>query len=236
MSKPISSPIPIITIDGPSGTGKGTVGWLLAQKLKVHFLDSGALYRALASAVLFFEQSAKIDLENELSLLNLLKDIKVSFVANHDGSNYHTQVFFAMHNLSDHIRSEECGKMASKLAINPHVRAVLLDWQRNFAYLPGLVTDGRDMGTVVFPDANLKIFLMATAEERANRRYKQLKEQGINVSLDKILADLEERDERDIKRSVSPLKPAQDAVLIDTTKMGINEVLQEILGAASTLC
>jgi len=229
MLKPVLSNVPIITIDGPSGTGKGTVGWLLAQRFKMHFLDSGALYRAFASVVLCAEQSAKIDLENELSLLNLLKDLQVSFVANHDGSNYHTQVFFEKHNLSDHIRSEECGKMASKLAANQHVRAVLLDWQRSFAKKPGLVTDGRDMGTVVFPDANLKIFLMATAEERAHRRYKQLKEQGINVSLDKILTDLQERDERDMKRSVSPLKPAKDAILIDTTNLGIDEVLREIL-------
>lgn len=222
----ISANVPIITIDGPSGTGKGTIGWLLAQTLQWHFLDSGALYRAVASAVML---SHIVEFDDDISLSKLVEKIRVNFIQSLPMNGYETKVFFSTQDISDQIRSEECGKMASSLASNPHVRKALLQWQRGFALAPGLVADGRDMGTVVFPNANIKIFLSASIEERAARRYKQLKEQGINVSLDKILANLTVRDARDMQRSTAPLKPAKDAVQIDTTHLSIDAVLQEIL-------
>jgi len=218
--------IPVITIDGPSGTGKGTVSKLLATKLGWHFLDSGVLYRALAFALI---KSPKIDLTDSNALENLLIKLEVSFPLNQKNICCDTHVKFLGSEVSKALRSEECGNMASKIAILKEVRAVLLDWQRTFKKVPGLVADGRDMGTVVFPDATLKIFLSARTEERALRRYKQLKECGINVNLDKILEDLTSRDERDTKRSLAPLKPADDAIIIDTTEFSIDEVLRKIM-------
>lgn len=222
----IQKNIPVITIDGPSGTGKGTIGWLLAQRLQWHFLDSGALYRAFACAVML---SDNMDVNDENVLLELVKKIQITFISDPQNNSYRTNVLLSNENISAQIRSEECGKTASSLASNPHVRKALLQWQHDFASSPGLVTDGRDMGTVVFPNAKIKIFLFASAEERAERRYKQLKEQGINVNLDRILADLTERDERDMKRATAPLKPAEDAIWIDTTDLSINDVLHRIL-------
>lgn len=210
--------IPVITIDGPSSSGKGTVGELLAKKLGWHFLDSGALYRALALTAL----KQNVDLTDIFSLKELAINLNVEFVLD-------CKVVLGGRDISKEIRSVECGLAASKIAIIPEIREVLLDRQKNFRQAPGLVADGRDMGTGVFPDAQLKIFLTASLEERAKRRYRQLQQQGINVSLHDVFQDLQKRDERDKLRKVAPLKPAVDAKIIDTTRLAIDEVLHKIL-------
>ena len=214
---------PVVTIDGPSGTGKGTVSQLLAQELNWNLLDSGALYRVLALAA----RQHAVDLTNEEALTVLAAHLDVQFKA--IGKGYPPRVTLEGEDVTDAIRSEECGNDASIVGALPSVREALLSRQRAFCEAPGLVTDGRDMGTVIFPDAVIKIYLKATMEERAQRRYNQLKEKGINVTLQGILDDLAKRDMRDKKRSVAPLKPAKDAVIIDTTGMGIEQVLQRIL-------
>lgn len=223
MSDTQSEKYPVITIDGPSGSGKGTVSQLLAQELKWNFLDSGALYRVLALAAK--QHHVESDKEDALTVLAGHLDVQFKAI----GKGYPPRVILEGEDVTDAIRTEECGNDASKIAMISSVREALLDRQRAFCEKPGLVTDGRDMGTVVFPSAQIKFFLQATQEERAKRRYNQLKEKGINVSLSAVLNDLIERDMRDKKRPVAPLKPAKDAIIIDTTGLRIEQVLQRIL-------
>lgn len=207
---------PVITFDGPSGTGKGTISQLIAKELNWHYLDSGAIYRVLALAA----KQYHLDFTDELSLAELAFKLDVKFEVNEKA------VFLENNDVTQTIRTESCGNDASRISVYPEVRKALLERQRAFRQFPGLVTDGRDMGTVIFPDANLKFFLVASAEERAKRRYLQLKEKGISVSLGALYQELEERDQRDIQRDVSPLKPAIDAIHIDTTLSSIVEVMQ----------
>ncbi len=208
--------IPVITIDGPGGSGKGTIGLQLAEALGWHFLDSGALYRVLALAVL----NHHLDITHEPAIVQLAKILDVQF-----GSD----IFLEKQNVTYQIRTESCGNLASQIAVFPAVRSVLLEKQYAFRQLPGLVADGRDMGTTVFPDASIKFFLEASALERAKRRYLQLKDIHQNVTLENLLAEIKERDVRDKERVVSPLIPAKDAVVIDTTGLGIKEVFELIL-------
>lgn len=212
--------IPVLAIDGPGGAGKGTVSRLAAQRLNWRYLDSGALYRILALA----GTSHHIDLNDEKSLADLAATLDITFGVGADES-----VWLEGKEVSDLIRTEQAGAAASIVAALPLVRSALLQQQKSFRQSPGLVADGRDMGTVVFPDATVKVFLTASVEERALRRYKQLIAKGIDVKLCDLLADIQERDERDSNRSVAPLRPAADAVLIDTSQMGINEVLITVL-------
>ncbi|MCK5640445.1 MAG: (d)CMP kinase, partial [Gammaproteobacteria bacterium] len=193
--------IPVITIDGPSGVGKGTISHLLSRELGWHFLDSGALYRLLALAA----ERHTIALQNTLALVTEAEKLDVSFPVDKQG-NVH--VVLENQEVSADIRTEQCATVASKVAAIPEVRQALLQRQRDFRQLPGLVADGRDMGSTVFTDAEVKIFLTATAEVRAERRYKQLKEKGLDVKLRSLVEEIEERDRRDRTRSVSPLKPA----------------------------
>lgn len=218
--------IPVITIDGPSGSGKGTVAQMLAQKLTWHLLDSGALYRALA----FAAQKHQIPYKDTVSLIRLALDLQVDFKTSRIG--HFPGIFLENEEISIDIRSEKCGNLASIVSAIPEVREALLKRQRDFLRLPGLIADGRDMGTVVFPQAQLKIYLDATPEERAKRRVLQLKKQGIDASLAAILSDLKARDERDKNRTVAPLKPADDAVVIDSSHLDAASVTQLILEKA----
>ncbi|MDQ3796339.1 MAG: (d)CMP kinase [Pseudomonadota bacterium] len=218
----MSAQVPVIAIDGPGGAGKGTVSRLLAQRLGYTLLESGALYRALALAAL----QRGISLDNTAGLSGLAAELNVTFTS--DAQNQARTVLFGR-DVTDALCSEACGSAASRLASIPAVRAALLSRQRDFRRSPGLVAEGRDMGTVVFPDAKPKIFLTASLEERARRRYKQLMEQGFSANLDILLKELADRDERDVKRAVAPLIPAQDAVVIDSTGHGIDEVLASVL-------
>ncbi len=212
--------IPIIAIDGPSGTGKGTLASRLAGRLGWHCLDSGALYRVLGLAA----QQAGLNLKDGDALASLAGALPVSF----DGE----RVMLGDQDVSAAIRSERAGGSASLVATHPEVRAALLEWQRRQARPPGLVADGRDMGTVVFPGAGLKVFLDASPEERAKRRYKQLIEKGLDANLLGLVEDIRARDERDRNRPVAPLRPAADAVRVDSTRMSIDEVLDRVLGEA----
>ncbi len=214
---------PVITIDGPSGSGKGTVSRLVAHELGWHFLDSGALYRLVALAA----RRHAIPFSDEQALERLALGLDVEFVFERKSNA--VKILLEGQEVSATIRLEECGSDASKVAALPIVRSALLERQRAFCQLPGLVADGRDMGTVVFCDADLKIFLTASLEERASRRYKQLKEQGVNGSIDVLLDDLARRDERDMARTVAPLKPADDAVVVDTTGVDIATVVADLL-------
>jgi cytidylate kinase len=214
--------VPVITIDGPSGVGKGTISHLLTRELGWHFLDSGALYRLLALAA---ERHA-IALQDTPALVIEAEKLDVSFPVDEQGI---VHVFFENQEVSGDIRTEQCGNGASRVAVIPEVRQALLQRQRDFLQLPGLVADGRDMGTTVFPDAGVKIFLTASAEVRAQRRYKQLKEKGLDVKLHSLIEEIEARDRRDRTRSVSPLKPAGDAVTIDTSALGIDEVFEKVV-------
>jgi len=216
-------PVPVITIDGPSGSGKGTVAALLAGKLGWNFLDSGALYRLLA----FAARNHGVDLTNEEALKVLAEHLDVQFGAARDGHGM--IIILEGEEVTESIRNEQVGAGASQVAALPVVRAALLQRQKVFREAPGLVADGRDMGTVVFPDAPLKIFLTASAEERARRRYLQLKARGDDVNLASLLEEIRERDERDTQRAVAPLKPADDAIQLDSTILSIEEVLQRIL-------
>ncbi len=216
-------PVPVITIDGPSGSGKGTVAALLAGKLGWNFLDSGALYRLLA----FAARNHGVDLTNEEALKVLAEHLDVQFGAARDGHGM--VIILEGEDVTEAIRNETVGAGASLVAALPVVRAALLQRQKAFREAPGLVADGRDMGTVVFPDAPLKIFLTASAEERARRRYLQLKARGDDVNLASLLEEIRERDERDTQRAVAPLKPAEDAIQLDSTTLSIEEVLQRIL-------
>jgi cytidylate kinase len=210
----------IITIDGPSGSGKGTVAGLLAERLGWRVLDSGALYRLVGLSV----ERAGISTENEAKIAEIARNLDVRFEAG--------TVLMGGEDVSLAIRSETAGNNASKVAALPAVRQALLDWQRRQAGDPGLVADGRDMGTVVFPAAPVKIFLDASAEERAKRRYKQLMEKGLPANLPTLTAEIRERDERDRNRAVAPLRPAEDAVVIDSTSLGIEAVLEKVLEQA----
>jgi len=215
--------VPVITIDGPSGTGKGTIARLLADRLGWHLLDSGALYRIVAVGV---EKNGILS-SNINEICAFSKAMNVAFSSHFDGS-----ISLNDEEVSELVRLEETADKASKIAAIPEIREVLLKRQRDFRIAPGLVADGRDMGTVVFPDAGLKIFLTASAEERAQRRYKQLINKGVGVNLRALLQDIASRDERDANRQVSPLRPAEDAVEIDTTNLDINEVLEKVLKEA----
>lgn len=216
--------IPVITLDGPGGSGKGTVSRILAQRLGWHFLDSGALYRLVGLAA----KRAGCALDDEITLSGLAAtlDARFDFDAG-DGEN--APVFLGDAEVSVELRSEESGAAASAVAVLPGVRSALVERQRAFRRVPGLVADGRDMGTVIFPDAELKIFLEASAEERARRRYKQLKDKGMDVSLGGLLGEIEARDRRDGARSVAPMRPADDAVIIDTTGVDVPVVVETIL-------
>lgn len=214
--------IPVITIDGPSGTGKGTICHLLAEQLGWHVLDSGSIYRVLAYAA----RKKALDFNNKNALVELAHALDLRFKTD---SQKNSRVILEETDVFDEIRSEQCGQDASKIAIIPEIREALLARQRAFAKWPGLVTDGRDMGTVVFPEADLKIYLDASVEERASRRYFQLKEKGIDVSLTQVVDELMRRDERDSSRLHAPLKPATNAVMIDTTGLSIAQVLDNVL-------
>jgi cytidylate kinase len=214
--------VPVLTIDGPSGSGKGTIARELAERLGWHRLDSGALYRSAGLAA----QGAGIALDDAEALARLAAGLELSFstaagteTVQLDGTD-----------VTDAIRSEEAGRAASEIAALPTVRTALLGLQRAFARAPGLVADGRDMGTVVFPDATFKLFLTASAEERALRRYKQLKEKGIDVSLRDLSRGIAERDQRDASRTVAPLKPADDAKVLDSTDLSPADVVRQVLG------
>lgn len=211
---------PVITVDGPSGAGKGTVSTLLARQLKWHFLDSGAIYRVLAIAAMHHQ----IEADDEDGLLPLASSLDVSF----ETTNGHIKVVLEGEDVTHSIRTEDVGSIASKIAAIPRVREALLRRQRAFKQEPGLVADGRDMGTVVFPNAQAKIFLTASAEERARRRFNQLKEKGHDVSITRLLADIQARDERDANRTVAPLVPAEDALVLDSTHLNIDQVLEKI--------
>jgi cytidylate kinase len=213
---------PVITVDGASGTGKGTISQLLAKRLKWKFLDSGALYRVLALAA----QKHGVDLDNEKALEVLAEHLDVQFLARESDP---ATIILEGEDVTEIIRTEKIGNAASIVAALPAVRAALLSRQRAFRDSPGLVADGRDMGTVVFPDAELKIFLLASPEERALRRYNQLKERGISVTLSDLIKELRERDRRDQERTVAPLKPAPDAIRIDTDRLTVDQVVERIL-------
>ncbi|GAD03691.1 (d)CMP kinase [Agarivorans albus] len=210
--------VPVVTIDGPSGSGKGTLCQKLAQHYQWQLLDSGAIYRVLALAALHHE----VALGNEEALSLLAAHLDVRFEAK-EGN---TLVILEGEDVSLEIRKETAGNAASKVAAFPRVREALLRRQRAFREEPGLIADGRDMGTVVFVDAPAKIFLDASAAERAQRRYNQLQEKGFSVSFDHLLSEIEERDHRDRNRSVAPLVPAQDALVIDSTSLSIEEVVK----------
>lgn len=208
---------PVITIDGPSASGKGTVAERVAQALGFHFLDSGALYRLTALSAM----KQAVALDDEFGVAELAAILPAEF---RDGA-----VWLADEDVGNAIRAEAVGEGASRVAALPAVRAALLDRQRAYAALPGLVADGRDMGTVVFPQAVAKVFLTASAEARAQRRYKQLIEKGMSASLPALVADMRARDARDSGRAVAPLKPAPDALLLDTTEMGVAAAVQAVL-------
>ncbi|OFE12001.1 cytidylate kinase [Pseudohongiella acticola] len=212
--------VPVLAIDGPGGAGKGTVSRLLASALGWHYLDSGALYRIVALAA----RRSAVALEDEPRVAALVPALDIRFGTGSDDS-----VWLQGEEVSAHIRHEEAGAMASVVAALPAVREALLLRQRAFRQAPGLVADGRDMGTVVFIDALQKVFLTASAQERADRRYKQLIAKGIDVNIGDLLADINARDARDSSRAVAPLRPADDAIVVDTTRMSIPEVVSQIL-------
>ena len=217
----MSSQTPVVTVDGPSGAGKGTLCMLLAKKFGFHLLDSGAIYRVLALAAIHHG----VDTESEDALVPLATHLDVQFIAEGDL----VKVILEGEDVSGELRKEETGMAASKVAALPRVREALLRRQRAFETAPGLVADGRDMGTVVFTGAQAKIFLDASAEERANRRLKQLQDKGLDVRFADLLSEIQERDDRDRNRPVAPLRPAEDALVLDSTSMTIDEVVEKAL-------
>jgi CMP/dCMP kinase len=220
---PTNKPIPVLTIDGPSGSGKGTISRNVADALGWHLLDSGALYRAVG----FAAGMEGLDLSDAAAVTRCAETTRISFRTPKNGGD--TRVIINGLDATDEIRTETCGAAASAIAAIPSVRAALFDKQRSFRKVPGLVADGRDMGTVIFPDAGCKVFLTASADERARRRYKQLKEKGLGVTLAALLREIQARDARDAERLVAPLKPATDAVMIDSTGMPIDMVVAAVL-------
>ena len=214
--------IHVLTIDGPGGAGKGTVCQLVAKQLGWHLLDSGALYRLTALAA----SKHGVALDNEDSVAVLAKHLDVQFIPQDEGL-VHT--ILEGEDVSTDIRTEQVGSMASKVASLPAVRQALLERQRDFAQAPGVVADGRDMGTVVFPDAPVKIYLTASAEERAKRRFLQLQEKGMDSDIEVILRDIQERDDRDMNREIAPLKPAVDSLVVESTNMSIDQVLDVVM-------
>lgn len=223
--------VPVVTIDGPSGSGKGTIARGVADALGWHLLDSGALYRLVAvAAARAYGDNA--DEASETDLASIAAALEVRFGVGEEGDE---QIWLAGDEVSHELRTEECGRLASRIAAQPAVRTALLELQKGFRKAPGLVADGRDMGTTVFPDATLKVFLTASAEERAKRRHKQLNDKGIDVSLAALSRDIEERDRRDTERSVAPLRPAGDARTLDSSGKSIEEVTDTILEWAAEL-
>ncbi len=224
--KPVD--IPVIAIDGPSGSGKGTIARQVALALGWHLLDSGALYRLVAVAAADSGHSNA----SESELAQIAAGLEVKFGTDEDGKE---QIWLAGREVSGRVRTEECGLRASRIAALPEVRTALLELQRGFRKAPGLVADGRDMGSIVFPDSGLKVFLTASAQERAKRRHKQLNDKGIDVSLPALSRDIEDRDRRDSERSVAPLRAAEDARLLDSSNQSIDEVTQTVLAWAHEL-
>ncbi|CAM3578533.1 (d)CMP kinase [Halomonas sp. FME1] len=212
--------VPVLTIDGPGGAGKGTISCLVAERLGWHLLDSGALYRLTAQAAINHD----VAVDDEIALARLAEQLDVAFPI--EGGRPRTML--EGDDVGQAIRTEDAGERASQVAALPLVRQALLQRQRDFCQAPGLVADGRDMGTVVFPDAPLKIFLTASADERARRRYLQLQEAGVDASLPSLLKEIQARDARDMQRSVAPLKPADDAITLDTTRLSIPEVVDRL--------
>jgi cytidylate kinase len=215
------NPVPVIAIDGPSASGKGTVAQIVAEKLGYHYLDSGALYRIVALAA--FEQF--IDWQAEEDIAKLVSQLSIKFE--------HGEIFLNDVDVSEKIRNEQMGQGASKVAAHPLVRLALVDLQHSFRKAPGLVADGRDMATVIFPDAKTKIFLSASAEVRAERRYKQLINKGLEADYKAILNDLQDRDARDSQRTVAPLQQAPDAILLETSNLSIEQAVNAALQAVS---
>lgn len=215
------SDIPVIAIDGPGGSGKGTIATRLARHLGWHFLDSGALYRLTALSAL----KQQVDLSNEGILGEVAANLDIRFETTDNG----VITLLDEEDVSTQLRQEETGAVASRIAAVPAVRTALASRQRRFRQAPGLVADGRDMGTVIFPDAKLKVFLTASAEIRAERRYKQLKDKGENVNLTRLFREIKARDSRDQSRNIAPLRPAEDAVIIDSTNLNIDEVFEKVL-------
>ncbi len=222
------SQVPVIAIDGPSGSGKGTIARNVASRLGWHLLDSGALYRLVALAAI----RNGVPLDDADKLAEVARTLDVRFDSDDAGGE---QVWLGGSVVTDEVRTEECGKGASTVAPLQPVRTALLALQRGFRRMPGLVADGRDMGTHVFPDAELKIYLTASADERAERRHKQLKDKGIDVSLAALSRDIEDRDRRDSERSVAPLRPAEDARILDSSGKSIEAVTETVLDWTSEL-
>ncbi|WP_194723271.1 (d)CMP kinase [Noviherbaspirillum malthae] len=212
-----SQPIPVITIDGPTASGKGTVAHRVALQLRFHYLDSGALYRLTALSAL----RHKISLTDEHALSKLAERLQCRFEGD--------QIWLSQENVTAAIRAEEVGNTASRIAVLPMLRRALVGLQHGFRVAPGLVADGRDMGTVIFPNANLKVFLTASVEARAERRYKQLIDKGFPANMDDLLKDLRERDARDSNRAVAPLKPAEGAHILDTSDMTADQAVEQVL-------